>query len=36
MKPAIGATIGRVVGTTSKVGIAIAAWLMLSISAFWP
>ena len=36
MKPAIGATIGRVVGTTSKVGIAIAMWLVLSVSAFWP
>jgi uncharacterized protein YqgC (DUF456 family) len=36
MTPAIGATIGRVIGTTSKVGITIAVWLVLSISAFWP
>lgn len=36
MKPAIGATIGRVIGTTSKVGIAIAMWLVLTVSAFWP
>ncbi len=36
MKPAIGATIGRVLGATSKVGIAIAMWLTLTVSAFWP
>ncbi len=36
MKPAVWATIGRVVGTTSKVGIAMAMWLALSVSAFWP
>ena len=36
MKPALWATIGRVVGTTSKVGIAMAMWLALSVAAFWP
>ena len=36
MKPAAWATIGRVVGTTSKVGIAMAMWLVLTVSAFWP
>ncbi len=36
VKPAVWATIGRVVGTTSKVGIAMAMWLALSVSAFWP
>lgn len=36
MKPAVGATIGRVVGTGSKVGITIVVWLMLSVDAFWP
>lgn len=36
MKPAIGATIGRVLGTTSKVGIAMAMWLVLTVSAYWP
>jgi len=36
MRPALWATIGRVVGTSSKVGIAIVMWLTLSASAFWP
>ncbi len=36
MKPAIGASIGRIVGTTSKLGIAIAAWIVMSVAAFWP
>ena len=36
MRPALGATIGRVIGTTSKIGIAIAVWIGLSIAAFWP
>ena len=36
MKPALAATIGRVVGTTSKVGIAMAIWLVLSVAAVWP
>ncbi len=35
MKPALAATIGRVIGTASKVGIAMAMWLALSIAAFW-
>lgn len=36
MKPALGATIGRVVGTCSKMGVAIVIWLALSVAAFWP
>ena len=36
VKPAIGATIGRVVGTMSKIGISMAVWIALSIAAFWP
>jgi len=36
MRPAIGATLGRVVGTMSKIGIAMAMWLALTIAAFWP
>ncbi|MHC4415096.1 MAG: DUF456 family protein [Planctomycetota bacterium] len=36
VRPAVGATIGRVLGTTGKVAIAVAVWLALSISAFWP
>lgn len=36
MRPALGATIGRVIGTTSKVGIALVVWLVLSVAAFWP
>ena len=35
MKPAIGATIGRVLGTMGKVGIAMAMWMVLSVSAFF-
>ncbi len=35
LKPAIGATIGRLLGTTSKLALAIAMWIVLSISAFW-
>ncbi len=36
MRPAFGATVGRVVGTASKMGITIAIWLVLTICAFWP
>ena len=36
MKPAFGATIGRVAGTIGKLAIAIAAWAALSVAAFWP
>lgn len=36
MRPAVWATIGRVLGTTTKVGIAMAMWLVLTVSAFWP
>jgi uncharacterized protein YqgC (DUF456 family) len=35
MKPALAATIGRVIGTTSKIGIAMAMWVVLSVAAFW-
>jgi uncharacterized protein YqgC (DUF456 family) len=34
LRPALWATAGRVVGTTSKVAIGIAMWLTLSVSAF--
>ena len=34
MKPALWATVGRVVGATSKIGIGMAMWLALSVSAF--
>ena len=36
MGPAIGASIGRVVGTFSKLGIAIVMWLVLSVAALLP
>ncbi len=36
MKPAIGASIGRIVASTSKVGIALAVWIVLCVAAFWP
>jgi uncharacterized protein YqgC (DUF456 family) len=35
MKPALGATVGRVVGTFSKIGVAIVVWIVLSVDAFW-
>ena len=35
VKPATGAAVGRVLGTLSKMPVAIAIWLALSISAFW-
>ena len=34
MKPALGATVGRVIGTFSKMGVAIVIWLALSVAAF--
>lgn len=36
MKPALGATAGRVAGTAGKVGIATVVWLVLAASAFIP
>lgn len=36
IKPAMGATIGKVLGTLAKLPIAITAWIALSIAAFWP
>lgn len=33
--PALGATVGRLLGTLAKIPIAITVWLSLSISAFW-
>jgi uncharacterized protein YqgC (DUF456 family) len=36
LRPATGAAIGRVMGTVSKVGIAIAIWLTLTMAAIWP
>ena len=35
MKPALGATIGRVLGTAGKMAVAIVMWLALSVAAFW-
>ena len=34
LKPAILATIGRVLGTVAKMGVATVAWLVLSVAAF--
>lgn len=34
IKPATGATIGKILGTLSKIPIAIAVWIMLVISVF--
>ncbi|MCP3906049.1 MAG: DUF456 domain-containing protein [Planctomycetes bacterium] len=36
LKPATGATIGRILGTLSKLPIAVAIWCALSVAAFWP
>ncbi len=36
LKPAIGASIGRIIASMSKVGIALAVWIVLCVSAFWP
>lgn len=35
MKPAIGATIGRIAGSMSKILLSIIAWAILTVSAFW-
>ena len=35
LKPAAGASVGRLLGTLSKMPVAMAVWLMLSIAAFW-
>jgi uncharacterized protein YqgC (DUF456 family) len=36
MKPAVGATIGRIVGTMGKILLVAAVWAILSVAAFWP
>ena len=36
MKPALGATIGRIFGSMGKVMLTIVAWAILSVAAFWP
>ena len=36
LKPAAGASIGRLLGTLSKVPIAVAIWAALGVSVFWP
>jgi len=35
LKPAAGASIGRILGTLSKMPVAMAVWLLLSVAAFW-
>lgn len=36
MKPALWAAIGRVLGTTGKVAVTVALWVVLSVAAFAP
>lgn len=36
IRPATGAAVGRVLGTLSKLPIAVTIWLALSVAAFWP
>jgi hypothetical protein len=33
-KPAFGAVLGRVLGTLSKLPIAVAVWVLLAVAAF--
>ncbi len=35
LKPAMGATVGRILGTMSKLPLAMAVWLILCTSVFW-
>jgi len=35
IKPAAGATVGRVLGSMSKLGIGLVVWIVLSVAAFW-
>ena len=35
LKPATGATVGRVLGTLAKMPIALMVWVMLSVAVFW-
>ncbi len=35
LRPATGATIGRILGTLSKLPVAVIVWLWLCVSAFW-
>ena len=35
LKPAAGATLGRILGTLSKLPIALVVWVMLATAAFW-
>lgn len=36
MKPALGATIGRLFGSMGKLMLTVIAWAILSVAAFWP
>ena len=36
LKPAAGAVVGRILGTLAKLPCALAVWVILSISAFYP
>jgi uncharacterized protein YqgC (DUF456 family) len=36
IRPATGATVGRILGTLSKVPIAVIVWCALTVDAFWP
>jgi uncharacterized protein YqgC (DUF456 family) len=35
MRPAAGATVGRVMGTVAKVGVAMVVWVVLVVAALW-
>jgi len=35
LRPATGATIGRILGTVSKLPIALVIWIVLTVDAFW-
>ena len=35
LRPALWAALGRLLGTTGKVALALVIWLAFSVSAFW-
>jgi hypothetical protein len=35
LRPALWATLGRLLGTTGKVALTVVIWLVFTVSAFW-
>jgi len=36
LQHAVGAGIGQIIGTTSKIMLGLAIWLVIAVAAFWP